>query len=157
VALYQLNCYRQCIFGVQDTKYKQKRKVQELPAQGRKVLGIRIPGSKWYQNSRIEVSLNLMTFNCQRSKHQGDPKRTRQADTPVISEYTNWKKKTGGGKGKKKYSTRQCKVCAAHKKQSETRYIFKFCIVLLHKEPCFENDELLDYLHAVSAIWGSGV
>jgi hypothetical protein len=48
-------------------------------------------------------------------------------------------KKNGSGKGKKKYSTRQCKVCAAHKKQSETRYIFKFCIVLLHKEPCFEK------------------
>jgi len=27
----------------------------------------------------------------------------------------------GGGEGKKKYSTRQCKVCAAHKKRSETR------------------------------------
>jgi hypothetical protein len=48
-------------------------------------------------------------------------------------------KKFGGGKGKKKYSTRQCKACAAHKKQSETRYICKFCIVLLHKEPCFEK------------------
>jgi len=27
----------------------------------------------------------------------------------------------GGGEGKKKYPARQCKVCAAHKKQSETR------------------------------------
>jgi len=34
-----------------------------------------------------------MTFKCQRSKqHQGGLNRTRQADCPVISEYTNWKK-----------------------------------------------------------------
>jgi len=34
-----------------------------------------------------------MTFNCQRSKqHQGDLNRTRQADSPVISEYTDLKK-----------------------------------------------------------------
>jgi len=34
-----------------------------------------------------------MTFNCQRSKqHQGCLNRTRQADSPVISEYTNLKK-----------------------------------------------------------------
>ena len=33
-------CSLQCIFYVQDTKHKQKRKVQELPARGRKELGI---------------------------------------------------------------------------------------------------------------------
>jgi len=34
-----------------------------------------------------------MTFNCERSKqHQGDLKRTRHADCPVISEYRNLKK-----------------------------------------------------------------
>ena len=27
----------------------------------------------------------------------------------------------GGGEGKMKYPARQCKVCAAHKKRSETR------------------------------------
>jgi len=45
----------------------------------------------------------------------------------------------GGGEGKKKYRARQCKVCAAHEKRSETRNICKFCIVLLHKESCFEK------------------
>ena len=44
-----------------------------------------------------------------------------------------------GGKGKKKYSAKQCQVCAAHKKQSETRNICKFCIILLHKGSCFEK------------------
>ena len=39
-------CAPQCIFCVQDTKYKQENKVQELPARGRKVLDIRSPESK---------------------------------------------------------------------------------------------------------------
>jgi len=61
-------CSLQCIFCVEDTKYKQKSKVQELSAQGRKVLD-------------IEVSPILMTFNCHRSKqHQRGLKRTHQAD-----------------------------------------------------------------------------
>jgi len=34
-----------------------------------------------------------MTFNCLRNKqHQGGLNRTCQADCPMISEYTNWKK-----------------------------------------------------------------
>jgi hypothetical protein len=37
-------CALQCIFCVQDTKYKQS-KVQELHAQGRKVLDVRSPES----------------------------------------------------------------------------------------------------------------
>ena len=39
-------CAPQRIFCVQDTKYKQESKVQELPARGRKVLDIRSPESK---------------------------------------------------------------------------------------------------------------
>jgi len=49
------------------------------------------------------------------------------------------KKIVGGGEGKRKYPARPCKVCAAHKKRSETRYICKFCIVPLHKGSCFEK------------------
>jgi len=45
----------------------------------------------------------------------------------------------GSGEGKKKYPARQCKVCAAHKKRSETRYICKFCVFPLHKGSCFEK------------------
>jgi hypothetical protein len=44
-----------------------------------------------------------------------------------------------GGEGNKKYPARQCKVCAAHKKRSETRSICKFCVVLLHKGLRFEK------------------
>jgi hypothetical protein len=45
-----------------------------------------------YQKSRTEVNPALMTFNCQRSKHQGGLNRTRQADSLGISGYTNMKK-----------------------------------------------------------------
>jgi hypothetical protein len=44
-----------------------------------------------------------------------------------------------GGDGRKKYPARQCKVCASHKKRSETKYICKLCIVLLRKGSCFEK------------------
>jgi len=50
VVLYLLNCALfSAFFCVQDTKYKQKSKVRELSARGRKVLDIRSPGSKWVQ------------------------------------------------------------------------------------------------------------
>jgi hypothetical protein len=44
-----------------------------------------------------------------------------------------------GGERNKKYPARLCKVCAAHKEQSETRNICKFCVVPLHKGSCFEK------------------
>jgi hypothetical protein len=43
------------------------------------------------------------------------------------------------GDGKKKYSARQCKTCAAHKKRSETRYIYKFYVVPLPRGSCVEK------------------
>jgi hypothetical protein len=44
-----------------------------------------------------------------------------------------------GGEGNKKYPARQYTVCAARKKRSEARNICKFCVVPLHKGPCFEK------------------
>jgi hypothetical protein len=61
-----------------------------------------------------------------------------RADCPMISEYTNLKKLLVVGREKRQNPARQRKVCAAHKKRSETRYICKFC-VLLHKGYCFEK------------------
>lgn len=43
------------------------------------------------------------------------------------------------GSGKKKYPQRICRVCAAHKKRSETRYTCNFCGVPLHKGDCFQK------------------
>jgi len=55
-----------------------------------------------------------MTFNCQRSKQfQGCLNRTRQADSPVISEYANLKKLLVVGR--EKGSTQQDSVkCVLH-------------------------------------------
>jgi len=106
-----------------------------------------------YQKSRIEVSQVLMTFNCQRRKHQGGLNTTRQADSTGISEYTNLKKIVAGGEGKKKYPARQCKMCTAHKKQSETRYICKFCIILLHKGSCFEKYHSIKYYQTICMLF----
>ena len=50
-----------------------------------------------------------------------------------------FEKIVGVGEGKRMYPARQCKMCAAHKKQSETGYICKFCVVPLHKGSCFEK------------------
>jgi hypothetical protein len=70
------------------------------------------------------------------------PQKEPKQDLPgrLSSDFTVHRLKiiVGGGEGKKKYP-RQCKVCAAHKKQSETRNICKFCIVPLHKGSDFEK------------------
>jgi hypothetical protein len=39
--------------------------------------------------------------------------------------------------GTRKYPARRCHVCATQKKRSDTRYICKFCSVLLHKGGMF--------------------
>ena len=116
-------------FCVQDTQYKQKRKVQELPAQGRKVLDIR----------------SLESDELQLPEKQTTPRGPKQYPPDRLSgdfKIHKLEKIVGGGEGKKKYPARQCTVRDAHKKRSEARYsyIFKFCIVPLHKGPCFEKN-----------------
>jgi hypothetical protein len=64
--------------------------------------------------------------------------RTHQADCGDFRLH-KFVKMFADGEGKKKYPARQCKVCAIHKKRSESRYICKFCVVLLHKRACFEK------------------
>ena len=88
-----------------------------------------------YQRSRIEVSQVLITFNFQRRR----PKQDLPGRLSGGFRIHKLEKIVGGGEGKKKYPARQCKVCAAHKKQSEIRYICKFFVVPLHKGPCFEK------------------
>jgi len=50
-----------------------------------------------------------------------------------------WDKIVAGEEGKKNYPVIDCEVYVACTKQSETTYICKFCIVLLHKASCFEK------------------
>jgi hypothetical protein len=49
------------------------------------------------------------------------------------------------GSGKKKFPTKPCKVCSAHKKRSETRYICSFCKAPLHKGSCFQRYHTLKH------------
>ena len=88
-----------------------------------------------YQKSRIEVSQVLMTFNYQRWGPKQDPPGR------IFGGFTIHKlqKIVGGEGGKRKYPARMCKLFAAHKKQSETKNIRKFCDVTLHKGSCFEK------------------
>jgi hypothetical protein len=53
-----------------------------------------------------------------------------------------------GGQGKKKYPVRQCRVCSAHKKRSET-YICEYYVVPLHKGSCFEK------YHTLKCYWAT--
>jgi hypothetical protein len=69
-----------------------------------------------------------MTFNCQRRGPKQDLPGRLSTDFRIHK-----LEKIGGGEGNEKYHARQLKVCAAHKKRSETRNICKFCIIPLHK------------------------
>ena len=106
VVLYLLNCAlfnAFCEYRTLNTnkKVKYKNFLHEV-------------GRSWISKCRIEVSPIPMTFNCKRSKqHQGDRNRTRHADSPVISEYTNLKKLLVVGR--EKGSTLQDSVkCVLH-------------------------------------------
>jgi len=76
-----------------------------------------------------------MTFGCQRREPKQDPPGRLSGDFRI----QKLEKTVGGREGKMKYPARQCKVCAAHKRQSETRNICKFCVVPLYKGSCFEK------------------
>ena len=47
--------------------------------------------------------------------------------------------------GNKKYPSKPCRVCAAHKKRKATRYICSFCNVPLHKGESFERYHTLKH------------
>jgi hypothetical protein len=80
-----------------------------------------------------------MTFNCQKQTTPKWPEKDPPGRLSGDFRIYKLEKIVVGREGKRKYRTRQCKVCAARKKRSETRYICKFCVVLLHKGSCFEK------------------
>jgi hypothetical protein len=72
------------------------------------------------------------------------PTPRRPADDPPGRLLGNFRKHklgriVGRGQGKRKYLVRQRRVCSAHKKLSETRYICEYCVAPLHKGSCFEK------------------
>jgi len=119
-------CAFQSIFCVQETKYK-RNKVQEILSWGRKFLDIRSPESKW------------VNFRWPSIAREGSPKQDLLGRHSGDFRIHKFEKIVGDGEGKRKYPARQCKVCAAHKKWSETRNICKFCVVPLQNESCFEK------------------
>jgi len=101
-------CSLQHILYEQDTKYKQKSKVQELPNE---------VGRSWMSEDHNQSESNSDAL--QLPEKQTTPREPKQ-DPPgkLSSDFRIHKleKIVGGGEGKKKYPARQCKVCAAHKK-----------------------------------------
>jgi len=72
-----------------------------------------------------------MTVNCQRSKQlQGGLNRTRQADSPVISEYTNLKKflVVGREKGSTQQDSVKCVLHIRSEVKLDTIFIVAPCI-----------------------------
>ncbi|PNF18235.1 hypothetical protein B7P43_G16768 [Cryptotermes secundus] len=48
-----------------------------------------------------------------------------------------------------KYPSRQCRVCAVHKKRSKTSYICKFCVMPLHRGECFQKYHTLKHFYEI--------
>jgi hypothetical protein len=115
---------------VQNTKHKQTSEVQELHTQGSKVLDIKSPESTVSGSDELQWLGKQPTTK----KHKQDTTDRLSGDS---SKY-KLDRFFAGGKGKKKYPAGHCKVHAAQK-QSETRYIHKFCFVALHRGCCFET------------------
>ena len=68
-------------FCVQNTKHKEKNKVQELPARGRKVVGIKI-------QNKTEPSSDKLQWPEKQPTPRG-PKQDPRADSPGISANTS--------------------------------------------------------------------
>ena len=92
--------------------------------------------------SEVQISAKSNSDDLQMPEKQTTP-RVPKLDPPgrLSGDFRTHKleKIVAGGKGEKKYPVRQCKVCAAQKKRSATRYICKFCSFPLHKGSCFER------------------
>ena len=123
-----------------------------------------------YKNFLHEVGRSWITEVQNRSESNFDDLQLSEKQTPWGPKHDPWGRISGNFRirkleklllvGREKRSILQgIVVCAAHKQQSETRYICKLCVVLLRKVFFWEipfSEELLDYLHAVSAVSGSG-
>jgi len=111
-------CSLQRILCVQDTKYKQKIKFKSF---------LHEVGRSWISEAQDRSESN--SDDLQLPEKQTTPRGPKQNLPCRLSgdfRIHKLEKIVGGGEGKRKYPARQCEVCAAHKKRSETRYICKF-------------------------------
>jgi hypothetical protein len=77
--------------------------------------------------------------NSQPTEKQPSPRVPKQDHPGRLSrDFSKHKleKITAAGQGKKKYSVKQCKICAPNKKHNKIRYICKFHAVPLHRGSC---------------------
>jgi len=118
VVLYLLNCALFNIFFVYrtlntDKKVRYKNFLHQL-------------GRSWI--SEVQNRSESISDNLQLPAKQTTPRGTKQDPPGRLSgnfRIHKLEKIVGGGEEKKKYPAKQCEVCAAHKKRSETRYICK--------------------------------
>ena len=95
-------CTLQCIFCVQDNKYKQKSEVQEL---------LREVGRSWI--SEVQNRSEPSSDDLQLPERQTTPRGPKQDPPGRLSgdfRILKLEKIVGGGEGKRKYPARQCKV-----------------------------------------------
>jgi hypothetical protein len=95
-------------------------------------------GRSWISEVQNRSEYNWDDF--QLPDNQTAPKAPKQNPPGRLSDdFRIYKLEKIVGTEKRQNRARQHKVCAAHKKRSETRYICKFCIAQLHKGSCFEK------------------
>jgi hypothetical protein len=124
-------CIAQYIFCVQNTKHNTKIKFKSF---------LHRVERSWI--SKVQNTTEPSSDELQWPDRQ-PARRGPKQDPPcrLFGDFSKHKldKIVAGGEGKKKYPARQCKGCTEHKKRSETTYICKFGVVLLHKGSCFEK------------------
>jgi hypothetical protein len=100
-------------FFVLDTKYRNKKvSYKNFPYE---------VGRSWIPEVQSRSESSSDNLQLPEKQTPRGLNRTCQADSMGISDYTNLKTILAEGEGKKKYPARLCKVCATHKKRSETR------------------------------------
>jgi len=97
-------------------------------------------GRSWISEVQNQIESN--SDGLQLPEKQSNPRGPKQDPPGRLSgdfRIHKFEKMVDGGEGKRKYPARQCKVCAAYKKRSETRCIWKLCIIPLHIGSFFEK------------------
>jgi hypothetical protein len=150
VILYLLNCVLFNAFFVYRTLITNKIKYKNfLHEVGRPWIS-EVQNQSESSSDEIQLPENQKT---QRGPKQDQPGRP-SGDFRIQKR----EKMFAGWERNKKDAARQCKVCAARKKGSESRNICKFCIVPLQKGSCFEKyHSVTNYRHSICGICSLGL
>jgi len=97
-------------------------------------------GMSWV--SKVQNTIESSSDKLQLLEKQTAPRGPKQVLSGRLSggfQNTQTGKNCCRWDGNKEISCTAVEICAAHKKQSETRYLCNFCIVPLLKGSCFEK------------------